>query len=194
MLRIMANAHKLYMDANGARRLKRIQDNAIGECEAVIGSFGQNQRAGRAQAILAKASILNESPGETLLWLAIGESGLVMPEQQVTLQTRGGKRRADFLWEEEKVIAEFDGDAKYQGDEGRQRMLEDRKRDHHLTELGYRVVHFDWEQTGTAGEVRRRLLAAGVPPAHWPTRIRNSGRSSPCAHASASPSGVPLPA
>lgn len=163
LLRLHTDASSVWLDEEGIALLLARQRKVLEESEALLMNYGRRHQAQKARRVLKMASVLSESPGESRLHRIIHHSGLALPRQQVEIHTRAGIRRADFIWENERVIAEFDGDIKYTGLDGNKRMLEDRKRDHHLAELGFTVIHFDWKQLSNPDDVRKRLLGTGIP-------------------------------
>lgn len=83
-----------------------------------------------------------ESVLESCARVVFHEHGLEPPDLQVWIS--GSNYRADFLWPEDKVIAECDGLAKYEEDPKR-KIAEQIRRDNVLRRLGYEVIHFTWE-------------------------------------------------
>jgi hypothetical protein len=105
--------------------------------EAGAGNGGRGRRRMRAAAGLIRSG--SGSPMETRARLVFGMEGLPEPELNATVYAEDGHflARVDFLWREERVIVEYEGDQhrtdrrQWQNDIQRLRLLED---------LGWKVV------------------------------------------------------
>jgi very-short-patch-repair endonuclease len=81
-------------------------------------------------------------------------NGLPMPEVNV----RVGRRVADFLWREQRLIVETDG---YRFHRGREAFEDDRGRDLELRALGFEVIRLSYRQvTGEAQRIAAVLREA----------------------------------
>jgi hypothetical protein len=101
-----------------------------------------------------------ESPLESAARVVFAEAtpSLEPPDLQATIHGAEWSARVDFLWREQKVIAEADGLSKYND---RKDLLNERERDHQLREAGYTVVHFTWKELfQKPDDVTNRLRAA----------------------------------
>ena len=82
----------------------------------------------------------------------------VEAEQQVVIRDHDGRfvARVDFLLPALRVVVEFDGAVKYEGADGRNALIREKRREDALRALGYRVVRLTWS------DLRRpeRVLAA----------------------------------
>jgi hypothetical protein len=98
-------------------------------------------RAAREMAALA--SPLAESPLESLTRLCLLDAGLPAPQLQISIvdPTDGWRCRVDLLWSEQRVVLEADGRIKYT----HQELWREKRRQHRLERLGYRVVRAIWE-------------------------------------------------
>jgi len=101
------------------------------------------------------------------LILAAGFSG---PELQYEVRSSTGRvGYSDFYWEETRTVGEFDGIAKYQRAEylnGRtpgQVVVDEKLREDRIRATGRNVVRWVWADLWKAGELERKLAAAGVP-------------------------------
>jgi Protein of unknown function (DUF559) len=107
----------------------------------------------QARRVVDFADDRAESPLESAARVVFAEAGLEPPELQVTIHGAQEQEqfaaRVDFLWREDKVIAEADGLVK---DNDRQDLLKERERDHQLRAAGYTVVHFTWQEIFQAKE------------------------------------------
>ena len=107
----------------------------------------------QARRVVDFADDRAESPLESAARVVFAEAGLEPPELQVSIHGAQEQEqfaaRVDFLWREDKVIAEADGLVKYND---RQDLLKERERDHQLRAAGYTVVHFTWQEIFQAKE------------------------------------------
>jgi Protein of unknown function (DUF559) len=107
----------------------------------------------QARRVVDFADERAESPLESAARVVFAEAGLEPPELQVTIHGAQEQEpfaaRVDFLWREQKVIAEADGLVKYND---RVDLLKERERDHQLRAAGYTVVHFTWQEIFQAKE------------------------------------------
>ncbi len=92
------------------------------------------------------ASGASESAGESWSRLVFADLGLTQPRQQADICDERGRfvARVDFLFEEQRLVVEFDGDVKYAGADGRQALIDEKRREDTLRRLGYRVVRLTW--------------------------------------------------
>lgn len=117
--------------------------------------------ARRARATLPYLSSLCESPGETLLLIAIIDGGLPRPAQQVNVVVGGRVYRPDFLYEDEKVIVEFDGHIKYTDYGPTDRaVMSERRREKQLQNQGWIVLRYSWAQVRNHPEQVASEIAA----------------------------------
>jgi hypothetical protein len=107
----------------------------------------------QARRVVDFADDRAESPLESAARVVFAEAGLEPPELQVTIHGEQEQEpfaaRVDFLWREQKVVAEADGLVKYND---REDLLKERERDHQLRAAGYTVVHFTWQEIFQAKE------------------------------------------
>lgn len=69
----------------------------------------------------------------------------------------------DFLWDEVRVIGEADGLAKYQPDgvrTTREIVRAEKRREERLTDAGYEIVRWGWQDANDPPRLARRLRAA----------------------------------
>ena len=115
-----------------------------------------------AARVVSFASPYSESPGETLSRIAFDVLGLPQPSQQVLVFDEAGLiARVDFLFEDHNTIGEFDGLIKYSGDDGKQVVIDEKRREDRLRQAGAEVFRFDWAESATKSpSIRRKALAA----------------------------------
>jgi very-short-patch-repair endonuclease len=118
------------------------------------------------------ATGLAESPGES--WTRLVLAGLgVHAEQQVKIFDDNGQfvARVDFLLTDARIVIEFDGAVKYEGAEGRDALVREKRREDALRALGYRVVRLTWTDLQHPDRIPAKL---GLPLAPSPSRSRSS--------------------
>jgi Transcriptional regulator, AbiEi antitoxin/Protein of unknown function (DUF559) len=100
-----------------------------------------------------------ESPLESISRVAFRDGGLPTPVLQAwIMRGRSAIGRVDFLWQEQRTIAEADGAMKYTDPDRARLQL---RRDAELRKAGYEVVHFTWHDiTARPGDVIAQILAA----------------------------------
>lgn len=111
-----------------------------------------------ARAVLQLATSLAESPLESLVRLALHDSGFPAPTLQAEIAVPGRRRpyRVDFLWPQQRLILEADGRGKYTNDE----LWREKQRENALRMLGYRVERVVWGDIVHRWSTTHALLAA----------------------------------
>jgi very-short-patch-repair endonuclease len=103
----------------------------------------------RARAVLALASPEAESALESLVRLALHDSGFPAPELQVVIRTAGRRQgyRVDFVWPGYRLIVEADGRVKYRAtsDEPDGSGWQEKKRETALRRAGFEVERVLWD-------------------------------------------------
>jgi very-short-patch-repair endonuclease len=128
---------------------------------AMVNAMPGRRGVRKARRVLRVLDGRSESPGESRTRLIIADMDLPQPELQVELTVGGRVHRPDFLWEEQKLIVEFDGDYKYFAYKPtREAVLDERKRERRLMEDGWRFVRLEWRDLANPGDVKRRIQAA----------------------------------
>ncbi|WP_146070308.1 type IV toxin-antitoxin system AbiEi family antitoxin domain-containing protein [Arthrobacter sp. GMC3] len=118
----------------------------------------------KARRVLAALDKRSESPGESRTRLVIAEMNVPQPELQVQMMVRGAVYRPDFVWNEQKVIVEFDGKTKYfDYKPTAEVLLAERRRESLLMEAGWRFVRFTWDDLRNPESMKRRLGAVLAP-------------------------------
>lgn len=142
-------------DVSDRRRLERAFDQAevleVFDLHAIQDQLARNSTrsaACKATAVLEEHYI-GSTPAESELeegFLALCRTfGLPQPEVQqwLSLPDGGPPIRADFLWREQRVVVETDGE-KYHGTA--QRSRKDARNDQRLTVHGFRPIRTGWRQ------------------------------------------------
>jgi very-short-patch-repair endonuclease len=139
------------MAVDAALRDGLVNETALAEAlDAALGRPGIR----RARQVLAHASPLSESPLESLTRLVLLDDGFPIPELQVKI----GGYRVDMLFREQRLILEIDGLGKYTAAELRR----EKRREHELRALGYRVERVGWDDIALRWAVTRVWLRAAL--------------------------------
>ncbi len=128
-------------------------------------------RGGRPalKAMLTLATPLSGSIAESLSRAVMYEHGFAMPLLQEPLALRDGTAaRPDFLWTDEGIIGEFDGNIKYgrllaEGQTAEDALIREREREVRLLELGYSMTRWKWDSVVVPSRLVAQLERAGVP-------------------------------
>ena len=115
-----------------------------------------------ARAAVELADGLAESPGESWARVLFVSLGLPTVEPQVVIRDERGRfvGRVDFLFRAQRTIVEFDGLIKYGGADGRQALIDEKRREDALRSLGYQVVRLTWRDLHDPALVERLIRAA----------------------------------
>lgn len=115
-----------------------------------------------ARAVVELADGLAESPGESWARVLFVSLGLPRVESQVEIRDARGKLvgRVDFLFRTCRTIVEFDGLVKYGGADGRQALIDEKRREDALRSLGYQVVRLTWRDLHDPALVERLIKEA----------------------------------
>ena len=115
-----------------------------------------------AWAALDFASALSESVFESRSRVFFKIHRIPQPLQQVEFGDEDRTiARGDFVWEDPKVVGEADGYSKTgnlkTNSERKAQWKRDKERDLYLTGLGYRVVHWTWDDLNKPDELAAKL-------------------------------------
>ena len=119
----------------------------------------------RVRGMLEAVDSASESVGESRTRLVLRALGLPFASQ-VDIRDRAGilVGRADFVVAG-RVVVEFDGAVKYDGIEGREALVAEKKREDRIRELGYQVVRVTWVELADPRRLLARIRAALARPA-----------------------------
>jgi len=135
------------------------RQTSIAKLSAVMWDCERWPGIGRARQVVDFGDARAESAFESIARVAFRDGGLPQPLLQVWIC--GNERtigRVDFLWDEQRTIAEADGAAKYEDPDRARKQL---WRDAELRRAGYEVVHFSWAELASApDQVVRAIWAA----------------------------------
>lgn len=118
------------------------------------------------EAVVAFATHLSDSFGESLTRAVIWELGFELPELQHRFWDRSGEMFSDFYWRSIRSAGEFDGKAKYFQDPGEdpgEVLWREKKRQDRLMALGYSVIRFTWNDVLDPRRMTLLLTEAGIP-------------------------------
>lgn len=123
----------------------------------------------RARRALEFADGAADRPGESLSRTSMSIAGVTMPELQVVLYGRSGRRYVvDFFWRDANVIGEFDGKAKYRDPEflrgctPEQALLDEKDREDDLRAAGHGMTRWGWSTALSPRKLKVHLADAGV--------------------------------
>lgn len=129
--------------------------------ELMVHELRGHKNVANTRSVLANASPLSESAGETRTLDFLRRMRIPLPTQQVEVLTQYGLHRLDFAWEDCKVALEFDGKIKYfdyrPTDEA---VFQERRREKALMAQGWTIVRVDWPELAREAALKRRILAA----------------------------------
>jgi hypothetical protein len=118
----------------------------------------------------------SESPGESLSRVVLHEAGIPAPTPQYSVYGSGGRLagRADFGWEEQRTLGEFDGRTKYgrllkPGESTEDVLYREKLREDALRDLGWQVVRWTWADLRHPATIADRLLRAFQRSARAPS-------------------------
>jgi len=88
--------------------------------------------------------------------------GLPKPELQVEIRDERGRLvgRVDFLFRAQRTIVEFDGLVKYGGADGRQALIDEKRREDSLRALGYQMVRPTWRDLYDPRKLEQAMRSA----------------------------------
>lgn len=137
---------------------QRVELSDIRAAAASLASHIEEARA--VDRILALADPRCESVGETRTRLLLLDLGFT-PESQVVIRDRTGAfvGRVDFLIEG-RIVVEFDGAIKYEGDDRDDVLQRQQAREQRLVSLGYAVVRLEWADLDQPAVVLARIVEA----------------------------------
>ena len=132
--------------ADAALRRGLVREECMELLRARVGHRGVR----RATTVVELADDGAESPGESRLRHMVLRAGLPVPRTQVLVETREGPAWGDVGWPQWRLIAEYDGVAKYTaGSTAAEAVLKERRREIAIERAGWRVVR------ATAADLRR---------------------------------------
>lgn len=136
------------------------------ELDETLGSYAGHPGITGVRALLQHADGRHESVGETRLAHALRLLGYRFTPQ-VEVEAEGRRWRTDFELDDESVVIEFDGLAKYSGnvvhptaEQLRRALAVEKWREDRLRDTGREVVRFGWGELDDLRLIRSRVDAA----------------------------------
>ncbi|WP_372594605.1 hypothetical protein [Actinotalea sp.] len=127
----------------------------------------------RAIEVLSLADDGAESPGESRLRHVLLRAGLPAPQTQVLVETDDGPAWGDLGWPEWRVLAEYDGVAKYTAEStAAAAVLRERRREVAIERQGWRVLRASAADLRRPGPLVAALLRSAPPAARVRLRPR----------------------
>jgi hypothetical protein len=151
--------------------------------EMLLAGIDGNYSAAAARRIRAAVEFADPrsgSVGESYSRALIRVAGFEPPALQHEIHDRTGLvGYTDYYWDGSRLAGEFDGIEKYlkstylQGRTSSQAVVDEKLREDRIRAAGIRVVRWVWADLMAAGQLERKLAAAGVPrrrarSARWP--------------------------
>lgn len=134
----------------------------LAELQAAARSLGRAKNIGRVRWMLLNADPNSESPGETWLRMIVKDLGYAVTSQ-VWVRGPGFSARVDLMINGRRIVLEFDGLLKYNGDDPQvveETVRKEKVRQADLEKLGYQVLRFIWEQLADTEGIRKRIAYA----------------------------------
>ena len=132
---------------------------APADLQAALAHPGARYGGSSARAAVNSADGLSESPGESRTRLLLSALGVEVRAQVELRDAEGLIGRVDFLVGE-RVVVEFDGAVKYEGADGREALLREKRREERLRDAGFRVVRVTWGELARPAALLARVRAA----------------------------------
>lgn len=143
------------------------------ELFACLDRLGVRRGRQRAERAIDFADARSGSPGETLSRVRIHEAGFPAPVlQHPVFDANGLAGIGDFWWEEQNLLGEFDGVAKYIREEYAQELepaevvIAEKRREDRIRATGPSVTRWDWSIAWAPYGLYAHLRAAGLPSSH----------------------------
>lgn len=137
---------------------------SVAELLRIQGDCARWPGVGRAKLAVELADPKAESVLESVSRVAMHQEGLPVPRTQVTVRdTNGFHGRVDFLWQDFRVIGEADGLGKYEPTVSRTTrdiVRAEKRREERLTDLGFEIVGWGWQDATNPSRLAARLRAA----------------------------------
>jgi len=122
----------------------------------------------RAAQVVAFATELSDSFGESMCRALMWECGFEVPRLQREIYDAKGLMVPDYSWDYISVLGEFDGRGKYHralkpGEDVGDAVWKEKVREDRLRALGFLVIRIIWADLIEPERLIRKLLDAGVP-------------------------------
>ncbi len=146
--------------ADAARHRHRVSADGLA---AAVARVAGRRGCPDARRVITAADPRAESPGETRSRVAIARAGLPAPTLQYEVPEIGA--RTDFCWKQFRTVGEFDGQSKYgrtlrPGQDPREVVFAEKRREDALRDLGLQVVRWYWDELSPFDEPAARIRRA----------------------------------
>lgn len=136
-------------------------------CEQLLAAQSGRRGVVRARLVLEHADGGAESAGESLSRVALLEIGLPRPQTQLPVATHLGTFWTDLGWPELRLLAEYDGRSKYEGQPA-DAVVGEKRREDALLDQAWRLLRLTKEDVGNraalTARVRRTLPHVQLTP------------------------------
>lgn len=130
------------------------------------------QGSRRVRRTLVRVTTKSESVLETVSDVAIESAGLAFPAKQAPLTLPSGRTvHLDYLWEDEGIGGEADGDTKYRQGDGAEQVIGEKWREDEVRDELRRLVRWGWQAAWQQTPLATKLLRAGVPRIRRPRTL-----------------------
>jgi len=130
-------------------------------CLEILESMAGHRGVVVARAILDLADDGAESPGESSARFVLLRAGLPVPQTQVRVDTYLGTFWSDLGWPEWRLLAEYDGRAKYEANgSASEAVIEEKRRQDAIEEADWRVLRITKEDVNAPDRLVRRVVRA----------------------------------
>jgi very-short-patch-repair endonuclease len=141
--------------ADAALRLGADRD----ECQGILATLGGHRGVVAARAVVDLADDGAESAGESTARFVLLRAGLPAPQTQVCVSTHLGTFWADLGWPAWRLLAEYDGRAKYEANgTASAAVIEEKRRQDAIEETGQRVLRITKEDVDRPERLVARVL------------------------------------
>src|SRR5665648_739456 len=132
-----------------------------GDCARVLAGMQGRRGTPAARAILDLADDGAESPGESSARFVLLRAGLPVPQTQVRVHTHLGTFWSDLGWPEWRLLAEYDGRAKYEANgSASEAVIQEKRRQSAVEEADWRMLRITKEDVAQPATLVRRVKCA----------------------------------
>lgn len=130
-----------------------------GRCKEILTGMAGRHGAPVARAVLDLADDGAESPGESSARFVLLRAGLPVPETQVRVDTHLGTFWADLGWRSWRLLAEYDGRAKYEASgSASEAVVHEKRRQEAVEEADWRMLRVTKEDIRRPDTLLRRVV------------------------------------
>ncbi len=134
-------------------------------CLALLATMRGHRGVAVARAVLDLADDGAESAGESTARFVLLRAGLPAPITQLGVPTALGDFWADLGWPDWRLLGEYDGESKYEGEGAARALRSEKRRQAAIEAAGYRIVRITRHDVADPSQLVRRIVAAAPDPA-----------------------------